>query len=279
MTQIKIAAIQMTSGPDVEANLAAAASALEEASVLGAGCAVLPENFAVFDSKALWSQGVRERDEHVFSSQLQTWARQRNLWIVGGSIPHAEALPSARVRSRCHVVSPLRCEASYDKLHLFDVDVGDAQGRYHESETIAPGQDVVVVPTPFGRLGLSICYDLRFPSLFAQLRGLGAEIITVPAAFTRLTGAAHWLTLLRARAIETQCFVVAPNQTGRHSPSRETFGHSCIVSPWGEIIAMREEGPGVVCASLDMEQLADIRRKMPVFSHQRHAVTGPRPLE
>jgi predicted amidohydrolase len=278
MTSIVMAAVQMTSGPDVDANLAFAGQCIADAASSGACCVVLPENFAVFDSKALWSQGVREREEAIFSRCLESWARHYGVWIIGGSIPVA-CEGTDRVRARCQVYGPEGWQASYDKMHLFDVDVGDAQGRYRESDTIAPGQQSVVVTTPFGKVGLSICYDLRFPGLYMQLRADGAEIITVPAAFTRVTGEAHWLTLLRARAIETQCYVIAPNQTGRHSPSRETFGHSCIISPWGEILAVREESPGVVTATIDRERLQDIRGKMPVFSHQRHAVVGPQAQE
>ena len=159
--------------------------------------------------------------------------------------------------------------ARYDKIHLFDVMVEDKQARYSESLSYEPGSDVVCADTAAGRLGLSVCYDMRFPELYRQLLLRGAEIITVPAAFTAVTGAAHWESLLRARAIENQCYLVAAAQGGRHSPTRETWGHSMIIDPWGEILAELATGPGIAVAEMDPELLSQVRKRMPVADHIR----------
>jgi len=175
-----------------------------------------------------------------------------------------------RVRAVCLVLNELGEEvARYDKIHLFDVDVVDAYGSYRESDTVEPGNQVVLVDTPCGRLGLSICYDLRFAELFHQLRQQGAEIITVPSAFTAMTGAAHWQVLLQARAIETQCYLLAPNQCGQHSETRQSYGHSMVIDAWGEVVASLQDQPGVVCTEIDLERLAEVRQRMPVAQHSR----------
>jgi predicted amidohydrolase len=193
---------------------------------------------------------------------------------VAGSIPiascPADRLLDKHVRAACLVINDCGDEvARYDKIHLFDVDVADDKGRYRESATVAAGDQVVLVDTPCGRLGLTICYDLRFAAQFHQLRQQGAEIITVPSAFTATTGAAHWQVLLRARAIETQCYIVAPNQSGRHSATRCSYGHSMIIDPWGEVLACLQAGCGVVSAEIDLEKLTAVRKGMPIQDHQR----------
>ncbi|PNQ88681.1 carbon-nitrogen hydrolase, partial [Pseudomonas gingeri NCPPB 3146 = LMG 5327] len=166
--------------------------------------------------------------------------------------------------------------ARYDKLHLFDVDVADNRGRYRESDDYAHGSRVVVADTPVGRLGLSVCYDLRFPELYSELRQAGAELITAPSAFTAVTGAAHWDILIRARAIETQCYVLAAAQGGVHPGPRETFGHAAIVDPWGRIVAEQDQGEAVLLAERDSTEQASIRARMPVASHRRFFSQGAR---
>ena len=198
-------------------------------------------------------------------------ARDLRLWIVAGTLPLP---PLDRPEAKAHACSLLVDEhgeqvARYDKLHLFDVDVADNRGRYRESDDYAHGARVVVADTPVGRLGLSVCYDLRFPELYSALRAAGAELISAPAAFTAVTGAAHWDVLIRARAIETQCYVLAAAQGGTHPGPRETHGHAAIVDPWGRIVAQQASGEAVLLAPRDSSEQASIRARMPVASHRR----------
>jgi nitrilase len=263
----------MCSGVDLEANWAVAASLLREAASAGALLAVLPENFAVFD--AAQYREVAPRLPELLG-RLGALARELDLWIVAGTLPAATRpdgtpVPDGRVRTTCHVIdSDGEVVARYDKIHLFDVDIGDAQGSYRESATFEPGDQPVCVNTPVGRLGLSICYDLRFPELFRALLDDGAEIITVPAAFTALTGEAHWQALLRARAIENQVYVVGAAQGGRHTATRVTWGHSQIIDPWGRVLAgSAGDRPGVITAERDAAEQDRLRRNMPVHRHRR----------
>ncbi|CBL44207.1 Nitrilase/cyanide hydratase and apolipoprotein N-acyltransferase [gamma proteobacterium HdN1] len=293
--KLMVAAIQMNSGLDIEANLAQAEHWISKAAAAGAKLLVLPENFAVFSAAALFDAGEEERESQRFSQTLKAWSKRYQVWLVAGTLPFrtrlnnvANAEPEAlvhgrRVRTRCSVYSPEGlCVAAYDKLHLFDVQVADSQGAYSESSAIEPGEIAVVADLNGYRLGLTICYDLRFPELFTHLAQLGASIITVPSAFTYVTGEAHWLPLLRARAIENQCFVIGANQTGEHpqqdpaKPPRQTWGHSCVISPWGEVLAMLEHEPGIACAEIDLDQIAELRRKMPLLSHKRFTVAPKR---
>ncbi len=281
MTRI-LAAAQMVSGPDVGENLAVAAELIAEAASRGAGLVLLPEVFAALEGEPMRSHGEREgAPDAPIQSFLAEQARRHGIVLVGGTAPlssrpgKSEADPGhlvgdGRVRAASLVYGasgePL---ARYDKIHLFDVVVEDRQARYSESLSYEAGSEVVCVETAAGRVGLSVCYDLRFPELYRQLFRLGAEIITVPAAFTAVTGAAHWESLLRARAIENQCYLVAAAQGGRHGPDRETWGHSMIVDPWGEILAELGKGPGVAMAEFDLQHLRAIRRRMPVADHLR----------
>lgn len=269
----RIAAIQLCSGPDVSHNLAEAESQLRLAAAEGAVLAVLPENFAVFDV-------TRYREVSLQMPSLLEWlgrlAHELGLWIVAGTLPaptrpDGETIPDGRVRTACHVIgADGNCVARYDKIHLFDVDVSDAQGAYRESATFEPGDQVVCVDTPFGRIGLTVCYDLRFPELFRALADQGAELVTVPAAFTAVTGEAHWQALLRARAIENQVMVVGAGQGGQHSPSRQTWGHSQIIDAWGRVLAERQPaGAGVVMAEWDRNEQVSLQKRMPVQKHRR----------
>ncbi|MEH6624850.1 MAG: carbon-nitrogen hydrolase family protein [Motiliproteus sp.] len=264
------AVIQMVSGEQWQSNLDAAASLIAKAAASGAKLALLPENFAVFNSAQLCQRGALETSpEGPIRGFLSEQARLNDIWLIGGSVP-VMAASGDRVRAACFVLdNEGKEQARYDKLHLFDVDVADQQAAYRESQQIEPGQQVVVVDTPVGRLGLSICYDLRFPLLYQAMLEQGAEIISVPAAFTKVTGEAHWELLLRARATETQSYLLAANQGGRHSESRETYGHSMIIDPWGKVMTSLDAGPGVASAELDLQWLREVRRKMPVYQHRR----------
>ena len=269
----RLAAIQMTSRDDLDTNLRQAEDLLRRAAGSGATVAVLPENFAVFAPNVQReTAGKLERILDVVSQ----WSRQMGLWIVAGSIPvldrpDGEPVPGGRVRAACFVFDDSgNLQARYDKIHLFDVDVPDAQSRYRESDTFEPGDAIIVIDTPAGRLGLSICYDLRFPELYLALRRRGAEVIAVPAAFTAVTGEAHWQTLLRARAIETQCYLVGAGQTGWHNARRQTWGHSQIVDPWGRVLAeCPDSRPELCTVEIDPVQLAEIRMQMPLLTHRR----------
>ncbi len=265
----------MVSGNEVEQNLRDVERLVSKASEMGARMVILPENFALLSTSKLRTAGLKETTSFgPIRSFVSALAKQHGLWVVAGSIPVAarsdgEEMDS-RVRSACFVYDAQGNElARYDKIHLFDVDVDDRLGSYRESDSIEPGDQVKILDTPYGRLGLSICYDLRFPELYRMLQTQGAEIITVPSAFTAVTGAAHWEVLLRARAIENLCFVVGANQGGSHSETRESFGHSMIIDPWGKVLAMRERGAGVILADIDLACQRQVRQKMPVLEHRR----------
>ena len=273
MTQV--AAIQMVSTKHINDNLSEAGRLLQEAAGQGAKVAVLPENFAVLATGQMLEAGEKESGEApVIRQFLSEQAKRLGMWIVGGSLPMAtrpDGSPlDGRVRAVCLVYNDQGEEvARYDKIHLFDAMVEDAHGQYRESDTFEPGQEVVVVDTPAGKLGVAVCYDLRFPELFRALREKGAEWICLPSAFTWQTGDAHWHALIRARAIENQVWVVAPGQGGQNSSRRKTYGHSLICDPWGKVVNEIDEGPGVVVSELDNEKLKKIRERMPVWEHRR----------
>lgn len=278
---MSLAVIQMVSQADVLANLASARALLEQAAEAGARLAVLPENFAAMGHPDLASLG---RAEAAGEGPILPWltrsARELGLWIVGGTLPlPPQSDPAAKSRA-CSLLIDAdgQVAARYDKLHLFDVDVPDRHVRYRESDDYAPGSQVVVADTPVGRLGLSVCYDLRFPELYTALRAAGAELISAPAAFTAATGAAHWQVLVRARAIETQCYLLAAGQGGEHPGGRETFGHSAIVDPWGRVLAEQALGEAVLLASPDADEQRSIRARMPLQDHRRFFPEGPRGL-
>lgn len=282
MMTCKLAAAQMVSGPDVDRNLATAAELIAEAAARGADLVLLPEVFAALEGEPMRSHGERQgAPDSPIQEFLSGEARRHGIVLVGGTAPLSSRpgksesdagylIEDGRVRASSLVYDAAgELLARYDKIHLFDVMVEDRQAQYSESLSYEAGSEVVCVDTEAGRLGLSVCYDLRFPELYRRLFRLGAEIITVPSAFTAITGEAHWESLLRARAIENQCYLVAAAQGGRHGPTRETWGHSMIVSPWGEILAELDKGPGVAVAEMDPLKLRDIRRKMPVADHIR----------
>jgi nitrilase len=266
---VTVAALQMTSGPDVAANLEQAGRLLGEAARAGASVAVLPENFSFMGLIDADRRGVAERDgEGPVQRFLARHARDLALWIVGGTTPISQT-PGERVAAACLVYDE-RGErvARYDKIHLFDVDLPGREERYRESANIAPGSRPVLAPTPAGLLGLSVCYDVRFPELYRPMIAAGAQWISVPSAFTVATGRAHWELLLRARAIENLCFVVAAAQWGRHASGRETWGDSIIIDYWGTVLARLPSGIGVITARLDLTAQQETRRNFPALSHR-----------
>lgn len=296
---MRIAALQMVSTSSIEQNLSAAARLIASAAEAGATLVVLPEVFATLEGlspladvgermreadafqKAQESSGEKgsnQRDDedasplqHFLSSQ----AAQHSLTIVGGTIPllsrpDGSLIEDGRVRASSLVFNPQgERVARYDKIHLFDVKVNDAQSQYSESLSYEAGSELACVEVGEWQLGLSVCYDLRFAELYRQLTALGAQLVTVPAAFTAVTGAAHWEPLLRARAIENQCYVVAAAQGGRHSETRETWGHSMIVDPWGKVLDCVATGEGIAIADIDLALVEDIRSRMPIQQQRR----------
>jgi nitrilase len=264
-----IAAVQMTSGPEVGGNLATAGRLLEEAAGRGAVLAGLPENFSIMGRKEADKLAVAEADgSGPIQEFLANTARRLKLWIIGGTIPLRSPV-AGRSAAACLVYDAAgERRARYDKIHLFDIKVPDKDERYRESATIAPGRQPVVVDTPAGRVGLAVCYDMRFPELFRQLSAQGAQLLSLPSAFTVPTGRAHWETLLRARAIENLCFLMAPAQSGLHASGRETYGDSLIVDFWGTILARLPHGPGVVTAELDRDKQAEVRESFPALDHR-----------
>jgi deaminated glutathione amidase len=269
---MKVAAVQMTSGPDVAANLEQAAGLLQEAAARGAHLAVLPENFSFMGLKDADKRAVAEADGAGAAQDfLAASARKLRLWIVGGTIP-LKAGSDGRVAAASLVYdSDGRRVARYDKIHLFDVDIPGRAESYRESAHVAPGGSAVVVDTPAGRLGLSVCYDVRFPELYRHLSACGAQLLAVPSAFTSPTGRAHWETLLRARAIENLCYVLAPAQSGFHPSGRETYGDSMIVDFWGRVLERVPRGRGCAVAEADLERQAGVRESFPALIHRTFA--------
>ena len=265
-----MAAIQMVSSPSVAENLATAAMLLAQAADAGAQLAVLPENFTLMGRSEDDKVAVRERaGDGPLQTFLAEQAAKHRIWLVGGTIPLHAVGGDHRVRAACLLFDTTgRPVARYDKVHLFDVQVVGSAERYAESATIEPGERYVVADTPLGPLGLAVCYDVRFPEQFRALAVGGMTVLVLPAAFTAATGKAHWETLLRARAIENQCYVVAAAQGGSHANGRETYGDSLIIDPWGDILGRLPQGPGVVLGEFDAERLKQIRRQFPVLEHR-----------
>ena len=262
----RMAALQMVSGPRVADNLAEAGRLVAEAVDQGAQLVVLPEYFPIIG--AADADRVRAR-ETFGNGPVQDWlaatAARHDVWLVAGSIPLSTAMPH-QMRNSCLVFNDGGdCVARYDKIHLFGFRKGEES--YDEAAFIEPGDAPVAVDTPFGRIALSICYDLRFPELYRSLAPV--DLILVPAAFTETTGRAHWEILLRARAIENQCYLLAVGQGGRHENGRLTHGNSMIVDPWGEILDRKLKGPGVVIADLDHQRIAEIRESLPALAHRK----------
>lgn len=266
----KVAAIQMASGLQVQGNLLEAGRLITAAVDAGAELVVLPENFALMG--ATEQDKVKQREapgEGPIQAFLAEQARTHGIWLVGGTVPLAATVPD-KIHAACLVFNPQGEQvARYDKIHLFDVNIPQSNERYEESATIEPGKSGVTLDTPWGRLGLAVCYDLRFPELFRLLLEQGAEFIALPAAFTAVTGKAHWECLLRARAIENMMYIIAAAQGGFHLNGRETYGDSLIVDPWGNVLERRMRGNGVVAAELDADFQANTRSRFPAIQHRR----------
>lgn len=267
------ACVQVNAGPEIGPNLEAAAVLVRRARDAGADFIAMPENVSlIVQGRAKVLARVRPESEHPGVPFFRELAKETGAWLLVGSL--GVLLEDGRVGNRSFLIDGTgEIQARYDKIHMFDVDLPGGES-YRESATFRPGERAVVAETPWGGLGLTICYDLRFPHLFRALAQSGAGIITVPAAFTVPTGRAHWHILLRARAIETGCFVIAPAQCGVHDEGRLTYGHSLIVGPWGEILAEAGEEPGVITARIDMARVAECRGMVPALRHDR-AFTGP----
>lgn len=265
-----VAAIQMASGPNVKANLEEAEKLINTAVQQEAKLVVLPENFAIMGMSEVDKVTIAEAyGEGPIQQFISQQAIKHGIWIVGGTVPIDSGV-TGKVYSACLLYNDRgEVVARYDKIHLFDVVLADNEESYNESKTIESGDDVVVVDTPFGKLGLAICYDLRFPELFRAMADVGMEICVLPSAFTSMTGKAHWESLIRARAIENLCYVIAPDQGGYHMNGRETHGDSMIVDPWGVVLNRLPQGTGAVVTDIDLEKLHKTRKSFPALQHKR----------
>ena len=271
----KVAAIQMTSSHIVADNLAAAGELLREAKDAGADIACLPENFAFIGLRDADKLQVAEADGvGAAQSFLSDTARELKLWILGGTIVIRRDTDRRVTNSSLLIDAAGKRVARYDKIHLFDVTIPGRDEQYRESTHVAPGREIVIADTPVGKLGLSVCYDMRFPELYRQLVAQGAEWLAMPAAFTVPTGRAHWETLLRARAIENLCYVIAPAQAGTHTSGRETYGDSIIVDYWGQVLSRLAKGSGVITADIDLAKQAETRARFPALDNRQLALPG-----
>lgn len=264
----RVGAVQMVSGPDVQANLMTASALLDEAAAAGARLVVLPENFACMPIREEDRLEIAEPEgEGPIQAFLARRARELEVWIVGGTLPLKDGAALPYSASLVYDAGG-KFRARYDKIYLFDVSLPSGSERYAESAFAAPGRTPVVMDSPAGRLGLAVCYDIRFPELFRGMLEQGLQAIALPAAFTAATGRAHWETLLRARAIENLSWVIAAAQGGRHANGRETWGASMVVDPWGRVVDRLDTGPGVVIADIDLHRQAEIRRAFPALDHR-----------
>ena len=270
MTHLRVACVQMRSGVEIAPNIAAASDLIRDAAGQGAQLVATPEMTNLLDIRPGKARPkiVPEADDQTLAA-MRSLAAELGIWVLIGSI--AVTLEGEdRLANRSVLIAPDgSVRARYDKIHMFDVEVGDGQS-YRESRAYRPGERAVLAETEFGKLGMTICYDVRFPHLYRKLAQAGAGILTIPAAFTRVTGKAHWHVLVRARAIETSSFIIAPAQGGKHEDGRETFGHSLIVSPWGEVLTEKaDDEPGVILADLDLDAVAIARRRIPSLGNDQ----------
>jgi predicted amidohydrolase len=266
--RFKAALVQLRSGRDVEKNVADASALIREAAAAGAHYVQTPETTTLMElERDRLYAATRPEDDNPPLEQFRALAAELKIWLHLGSI--AILAPTGKIANRSILIAPDgKISARYDKIHMFDVDLPGGES-YRESRNYEAGNEAVIAALPWGGLGMTICYDVRFPHLYRALSKGGASFLAIPAAFTRVTGEAHWSTLLRARAIEAQCFVFAATQGGRHEHGRETYGHSMIVSPWGEVLAEAGTDPGVVMAEIDVSQIATVRARIPSLSHDR----------
>ncbi len=268
MNNFKVACVQLRAGNDVAANIKTVTDFIREAAAKGADYIITPETSHLMEMnpKRLFANTAFEHEEAAIQS-FADLAAELGIWLHIGSL--AIKLSDTKVANRAYVFTPQgKIAATYDKLHMFDVDLSGGES-YRESKNYQPGDKAVMVDMPWGRVGLTICYDLRFPHLYRAMAQNGAGYLTVPAAFTKNTGKDHWHILLQARAIENGCFVFAPSQGGTHENGRETYGHSLIISPWGDILAQADEEPGVIMADIDPALIAEARTRIPALQHDR----------
>lgn len=264
---VRVACVQVTSTPDIAANIDAACGFIRAAAADGARFVLLPENVTMLAGGSAMREAAADAGKHPARAAFADVARETGVWLLAGSI--AEQAGDGRLANRSLLFdSDGATVATFDKIHMFDVTL-DAGETYRESDSYKPGDKTVVADTPWGPLGMTVCYDLRFPGLYRTLAQAGAVMLSVPSAFTVPTGRDHWHVLLRARAIETGCFVFAPAQCGTHYGKRRTYGHSLIIDPWGKILAEAGEEPGVILADIDLDAVADARGKVPSLSHDR----------
>ena len=268
---INVAAIQMVSTEKLDENLETAEKLIIEAVLKQAKLVTLPENFPLMGREDSDRLVIKESDGNgPIQSFLSDQAKQHQIYLLGGTIPLESKNPD-KVFPASLLFNPQgECIAHYDKIHLFDVLVDESNDEsYRESDAFVPGNDVIVVGTDIGNIGLSVCYDLRFPELYRKMHEKNVQIITVPSAFTATTGEAHWESLLKARAIENLCYVISSNQGGTHANERETWGHSMIIDPWGTILASVKKGTGIAVATIDLEQQAKLREMFPALKHRK----------
>lgn len=278
-SKITVAAVQMVSGTCLATNFKAAAMLIQKAASAGAKLVVLPESFAVFGVNNMYDFAqAEEQPNPPIQTFLAQQAKAHNITLVGGTIARAlngngKQAKNKKSFAAVHVYSPQGSFIGrYDKAHLFDAGVSDAQGRYCESDVYSPGNSLGLIASDLGNLGVGVCYDLRFPEFFRAMQVQSnntMNLMALPSAFTHATGQAHWHVLLRARAIETQCAIIAANQGGDHGGNRHTYGHSCIVDAWGKVLAQCPSGEGIAIATIDFNEQAALRQKMPVFSHRK----------
>ena len=263
---LRVALVQLNCSDNEAANLDRAEALFGQAVTDGADLIAFPENMA-----AIWpgqhSVEAAEQLEGPRVSRIRGWAKRAGRWLLAGSVPIRSRDPNRIYNTSLLIDSDGELRGVYRKIHLFDVAVGNRQ--FLESDRVKAGDEIVVVPTPWGNLGMTVCYDLRFPELYVELVQRGADIIAVPSAFTYDTGKAHWSTLVRARALDTQCFVLAPNQVGPHGDGRHSWGSSMIVDPWGTILSERDDGEGLVATDLDLSLLKRTRERMPIQQHRK----------
>lgn len=267
-----VAAIQMSSTSDVAENLAVAKTLMQQAASEGAKLVVLPEMFVLLGAPEAAKLQIKETlGNGLMQNFLAQTAKELNLWIVGGTIPLASK-HSDKVFATCLVYDNQGCCITrYDKMHLFDAIISPTE-QHRESSHTVNGQEVTVIDTPIGRLGLAVCYDIRFPELFRKMLELGAEIFAVPAAFTVPTGTAHWEVLLRARAIENLCYVIGAAQVGTHANGRQTYGHSCIIDPWGKILTCLPDQIGIITETINKDEILTARQRLPIQQHIRFSI-------
>lgn len=269
MKNANVALLQLCSGEQVRDNLAQIEQQLKQLNA-GVKLVMTPENALLFASAAAYRAHAEQEGNGPLQQAVRELARRYGVWLLMGSMPLIGREDAQRITSSSLLFDDQgEIRARYDKMHMFDVDINDMHAHYRESDTYQHGQQLTVVDTPIGRLGMTICYDLRFPGLYQALRAQGAELIAVPAAFTRVTGEAHWEILLRARAIENQCMILAPAQVGRHGATRRTWGHSMVVDGWGTVLAQNADAVSALKVRIDTGMLKTLRAQMPVIQHNR----------